>query len=57
MESCPSGNVDTEIGMVHSMETPEKRHFVEEHVLDVNDKVKEELMKISPFNYIGLAGR
>jgi len=25
--------------------------------LDVNDKVKEELMKISPFNYIGLAGR
>jgi len=42
MESCPGGDVDIEIRMVHPVEPPEKRKPVKKNVLDINEKIKED---------------
>ena len=42
MEAHAGGDVDIEIGMVHPVQPPQHRHFVEDDVLRVDDEIERQ---------------
>ena len=41
VEAQPGGDVDFEIGMMHPMQPPERRHRMEQHVLEIDGEVED----------------
>ena len=42
MKAHAGGDVDVEIGMVHAMQPPQHRHFVEDDMLHVDDQIERQ---------------
>jgi len=42
VKPCPRRQVELEIGVVHPVEPPERRHGMEQHVLQIDDKVEDD---------------
>ena len=42
MEAHAGGHVELEIGMVHAVQPPERRHRMEQHVLEVDGEIEKD---------------
>ena len=40
MEAHTGRHVDVEIGVMHPMQSPQQRHFVKKHVLQIDRKIE-----------------
>ena len=42
MEPETGGHVELKIGMVHAMETPERRHRMKHHMLEIDGEIQRQ---------------